>query len=114
MFFRLFFLVFCQLDAATNPKITTKSKIFEKILKKRRQPCRPTGPTSPTKKQPVQAFAGALDGLLMNYCISSSKPVTESMMNPLTTTSLGMSGWVLMVSTVLRTDVGVSLNPSNQ
>ena len=39
--------------------------------------------------------------------ISSNAPVSESMMNPLTTTSFGTSGWVRMVSTVLRTEVGV-------
>ena len=46
--------------------------------------------------------------------ISSNAPVSESMINPRTTISLGTSGWVLMVSTVLRTDSGVSLKPSNQ
>ena len=50
------------------------------------------------------------------YCYSTSSiaPVSESMMNPLTTMSFGMSGWVLMVSTVFLTEVGVSLKPSNQ
>ena len=36
------------------------------------------------------------------------------MIKPRTTISLGTSGWVLMVSTVFLTDVGVSLNPSSQ
>ena len=36
--------------------------------------------------------------------ISSNAPVSESMINPRTTISLGTSGWVLMVSTVLRTE----------
>ena len=46
--------------------------------------------------------------------ISSKAPVSESMINPRTTMSLGTRGWVLMVSTVLRTDSGVSLKPSSQ
>ena len=45
--------------------------------------------------------------------ISSNAPVSESMINPRTTISFGTSGWVLMVSTVFLTDVGVSLKPSN-
>ena len=48
-----------------------------------------------------------------DYLISSSCPVSESMMNPLTVMSAGTRGWVLMVCTVLRTDSGVSLKPSS-
>ena len=114
----MFFLVFCQLDAATNPKITPKSKIFEKILKKSSPALSSDRSDKSDESDKIAArpslCEGALGGLLMNYCISSSNPVTESIINPLTTTSLGMSGWVLMVLTVLRTEVGVSLNPSNQ
>ncbi len=47
------------------------------------------------------------------HFISSNAPVSESIMNPLTIMSFGTSGWVLMVSTVFLTEVGVSLNPSN-
>ena len=47
--------------------------------------------------------------LVVDYAsISSKAPVAESMMKPRTTMSLGMRGWVLMVSTVLRTEAGVS------
>ena len=47
--------------------------------------------------------------LVVDYAsISSKAPVAESMMKPRTTMSLGISGWVLMVSTVLRTEAGVS------
>ena len=51
---------------------------------------------------------------VLAYSISSNAPVSESMINPRTTMSLGTRGWVLMVSTVLRTDSGVSLKPSSQ
>ena len=55
-----------------------------------------------------------LFNFIVFYRISSNAPVSESMMKPRTAMSFGTSGCVLMVSTVLRTDSGVSLNPSNQ
>ena len=51
----------------------------------------------------------------LNYQqMSSNRPVSESMIKPRTMMSFGTRGWVLMVSTVFLTDVGVSLNPSSQ
>ena len=46
-----------------------------------------------------------MDNKIANYLTSSKAPVSESMINPRITMSLGTRGWVLMVSTVLRTDV---------
>ena len=53
------------------------------------------------------------DAYCCRYLISSSLPVTESMMKPRTTMPFGTSGCVLMVSTVRLTEVGVSLKPSS-
>jgi len=69
---------------------------------------------SPCLPVPFPLFLRTIIAKTMLQLISSNAPVSESIINPRTTMSLGTSGWVLMVSTVLRTDSGVSLNPSSQ